>query len=86
MVHTILYSLTLGFLLNLLALDFHSRGILLTVALMHKKQHNNLFEIEWYLRNAVTKQQQNYTSLISVCMCPPTAGLAGGGTSLLASH
>ena len=34
------------FPLNLLPLDFHSRGILLTIAIMQEKQQQNIFEIE----------------------------------------
>ena len=32
--------------LNFLQQEFHSRGILLTIAIMKEKQQNNLFEIE----------------------------------------
>ena len=32
--------------LNLLPLEFHSRGILLTMAIMKEKQQKNLFQIE----------------------------------------
>ena len=35
--------------LNLLLLDFHSWGILLTIAIMQEKQQNNLFEKNYYL-------------------------------------
>ena len=48
MVHTILYGPTLGFTLNLLPLDFHSRGILLNIDITIEKQQNNLFEKEWH--------------------------------------
>ena len=33
--------------LNLLPPEFHTPGILLTIAIMIEKQQNNLFEIEW---------------------------------------
>ena len=45
--YMVLYGPTSGFPLNLLPLEFHSRGILLTIAIMHEKQRNNLFEIQW---------------------------------------
>ena len=35
--------------LNLLPQEFHSRGNLLTIAVMKEKQQNNLFEIECIL-------------------------------------
>ena len=49
MVHTILYSPTLGFPLNLLPLDFHSQGNLLIIAIMQEKQQIFIFEIECQL-------------------------------------
>ena len=38
MVHTVLYGPTSGFPLNLLSQDFHSWGILLTIAIMQEKK------------------------------------------------
>ena len=35
--------------LNLLPQEFHSRGVLLTIAIMKEKQQKNLFEIEWQI-------------------------------------
>ena len=46
MVYTVLYGPTSGSL-NLLPLEFYSRGILLTISIMKEEQQNNLFEIEW---------------------------------------
>ena len=46
MVHTLIHIPTLGFPINLLPLDFHSRGILLTIAIKQEKEQNNIFEIE----------------------------------------
>ena len=43
--YMVLYGPTSGFPLNLLPLDFHSRRILLTIAITQEKQQNTLFEI-----------------------------------------
>ena len=45
--YTSLNGPTSGFPLNLLPLDFHSREILLTIAIMKEGQHINLLEIDW---------------------------------------
>ena len=42
----VVFGPTSGFPLNLLPLDFHSRGFLLTIAFMQEQQPNNLFEKE----------------------------------------
>ena len=47
MVHTIPYGATSGFPLNLLPLDFHSQGILFTIAIVQETQEThqkNLFK------------------------------------------
>ena len=48
MMHTILYSPTLGFPLNILLPDFHIPGNLPTIAIMQEKQQSNLFEVEYH--------------------------------------
>ena len=55
-----LYGPTSCFSLNLLSLDFHSRGILLTIAIMQEKQPNNLFEIECQIASSPSQGASSF--------------------------
>ena len=43
--YMVLYGTTSNVPLNILPLDFHSLGILLTIVIMQEKQQNTLFEV-----------------------------------------